>query len=108
MKQVEPYLYPRTESLLPYYLAILIHTAGNPDPIAELDRDCLQPLPLLDDREALVIRDHLAHLGEAPPCRFLFGIVHRHRPGIRGADSPRLPLRRKDKATQLPPCRNSG
>ena len=53
-KQVEPYLYPRSESLLPYYLAILIHTAGNPEPIAELSRDCLQPIPLLDDRELLV------------------------------------------------------
>ncbi|WP_435477488.1 hypothetical protein [Variovorax sp. ZT5R36] len=54
LKQVEPCLYPRAESLLPYYLAILIHAAGNPDPIAELERDCLQSLPLLDDRQALV------------------------------------------------------
>lgn len=54
LKGVAPCLYPRAESLLPYYLAILIHTAGNPDPIAELECDCLQPLPLLDDREALV------------------------------------------------------
>ena len=54
VRQVEPCLYPRAESLLPYYLAILIHTAGNPDPIAELGRDCLQPLPLMDDRQALV------------------------------------------------------
>ena len=53
-KQVEPYLYPRSESLLPYYLAILIHTAGNPEPIAELSCDCLQPIPLLDDRQMLV------------------------------------------------------
>lgn len=53
-KQVEPCLYPRAVSLLPYYLAILIHTAGNPDPIVELDRDCLQPLPLLEDRQVLV------------------------------------------------------
>jgi hypothetical protein len=54
LKQVEPCLYPRAESLLPYYLTILIHTAGNPDPIAELGRDCLQALPLMDDRQALV------------------------------------------------------
>jgi hypothetical protein len=32
----------------------MIHTAGNPDPIAELRRDCVQPIPLLDDRQALV------------------------------------------------------
>jgi hypothetical protein len=54
VRQVEPCLYPRGESLLPYYLAIMIHAAGNPDPIAELCRDCLQSLPLLDDRQALV------------------------------------------------------
>ncbi len=54
MKQVEPYLYPRAESLIPYYLAILIHAAGNPEPIVELRCDCLQALPLLDDRQALV------------------------------------------------------
>jgi hypothetical protein len=60
-KQVEPYLYPHAESLLPYYLAILIHTAGNPDPIAELRCDCLQALPLLDDRQALVWFKPRAH-----------------------------------------------
>ena len=54
IKQVEPFIYPRAESLLPYYLAILIHSAGNPDAIADLRRDCLQSLPLLDDRQALV------------------------------------------------------
>jgi hypothetical protein len=53
-KKVEPYLYPRSESLLPYYLAILIHSAGNPEPIAGLSVDCLQPIPLLDDRQMLV------------------------------------------------------
>jgi site-specific recombinase XerD len=59
-KGVEPYLYPRAESLLPYYLAILIHTAGNPEPIAELDSDCLQPIPLLDDRQLLKWSKHRA------------------------------------------------
>lgn len=54
LRQVEPCLYPRGELLVPYYLAIMIHAAGNPDPIAELRRDCLQSLPLLDDRQALV------------------------------------------------------
>ncbi len=39
---------------MPYYFAILIHTAGNPEPIAELSVDCLQPIPLLDDRQMLV------------------------------------------------------
>lgn len=53
LKQIEPCLYPRADALLPYYLAILIHTAGNPEPIVELRRDCLHALPLLDDRQAL-------------------------------------------------------
>ena len=53
-KQIEPCLYPRAVSLLPYYLAIMIHTAGNPEPIAELARDCLQEVPLLENRQALV------------------------------------------------------
>jgi hypothetical protein len=52
--RVRQCLYPLGESLLPYYLAILIHTAGNPEAIAHLDCDCLQPVPLLDDRELLV------------------------------------------------------
>ena len=56
IKNVSQCLYPRAESLLPYYLAILIHTAGNPEAIAELNCDCLQPIPLLDDRELLVWR----------------------------------------------------
>ena len=56
MREVEPCLYPRSESLLPYFLTILIHTAGNPEPIVNLQRDCLQLLPLLDDRQTLVWR----------------------------------------------------
>jgi hypothetical protein len=47
-------LYPVSGALLPYYLAILIHTAGNPEAIAALRCDCLRPVPLLDDRELLV------------------------------------------------------
>jgi site-specific recombinase XerC len=54
IRRVERCLYPRAESLFPYYLAILIHSAGNPQPLAELTADCLQPIPLLDDRELLI------------------------------------------------------
>jgi hypothetical protein len=53
-RAIEPCLYPRAESIFPYYLAIIIHAAGNPQAIAQLDIDCLQPIPLLDDRELLV------------------------------------------------------
>jgi hypothetical protein len=59
-KQIAPLLYPDARSLLPYYLAILIHSAGNPEPIAALTSDCLQPIPLLDDRQMLVWAKHRA------------------------------------------------
>jgi hypothetical protein len=53
-RAVEPCLYPRSDSIFPYYLAILIHAAGNPHAIAELTVDCLQSIPLLEDHELLV------------------------------------------------------
>ena len=53
-RAIEPCLYPRSKSIFPYYLAIIIHAAGNPQAIAQLDIDCLQPIPLLEDRELLV------------------------------------------------------
>jgi hypothetical protein len=53
-RRVERYLYPQAESIFAYYLAILIHSAGNPEAIAALEVDCVQPIPLLDDRELLV------------------------------------------------------
>jgi len=53
-KLVEPHLYPKGPALVPYYLALLVHSAGNPDPIVALRRDCLHSVPLLDNREALV------------------------------------------------------
>lgn len=59
-KEIAPLLYPDARSVLPYYLAILIHTAGNPEPIAALTTDCLQPLPLVDDRQMLVWAKHRA------------------------------------------------
>lgn len=53
-RAIAPLLYPDARSLFPYYLAILIHTAGNPEPIAALSTDCAQPIPLLDDRQMIV------------------------------------------------------
>lgn len=52
---VEAHLYPSRDALLPYYIAILIHTAGNPDAIAKLTCNCLQPIPLLAEQEMLVL-----------------------------------------------------
>jgi len=51
---IEPYLYPNAYGLFPYYLAMVLHTAGNSQAIADMSMDCLQPIPLLDDRELLV------------------------------------------------------
>ncbi len=51
---IEPYLYPNAYGLFPYYLAIVLHTAGNSQAIAQMAMDCLQALPLLDERELLV------------------------------------------------------
>jgi hypothetical protein len=59
-RTVTPLLYPDARSVLPYYLAILIHTAGNPEPIAALATECLQPIPLLEDRQMLVWAKHRA------------------------------------------------
>src|SRR5208282_3036420 len=52
--RVRDCLYPTSDAIMPYYLAILIHTAGNAEAIAALTRNCLQSLPLLSDQEALV------------------------------------------------------
>jgi hypothetical protein len=54
VRRLERCLYPTLDTLLPYYLAILIHTAGNPQAIAHLSCDCLQPVPLMKDRELIV------------------------------------------------------
>jgi len=51
---IEPYLYPNAYGLFPYYLSIVLHTAGNSQAIAEMSMDCLRPIPLLEDRELLV------------------------------------------------------
>jgi hypothetical protein len=51
---IEPYLYPSGYGLFPYYLAIVLHTAGNTQAIANMSMDCLQPIPLMEDREMLV------------------------------------------------------
>jgi hypothetical protein len=99
-------LYPVGEALLPYYLAILIHTAGNPVAIAGLSCDCLQPMPLLDDRELLVWTKARAGVLQRrsfrtadsfePPTlvREILAWTRRLRPHASSADSSRLFLMR--------------
>jgi hypothetical protein len=53
-RHVAPCLYPTSDTILPYYIAMLIHTAGNPEAILSLRSDSLRPIPLLDDRVMLV------------------------------------------------------
>jgi hypothetical protein len=53
-QHIESLLYPSVGTILPYYLAILIHTAGNPRAIVQITGECLQSIPLLEDRELLV------------------------------------------------------
>ncbi|MDN6856644.1 phage integrase SAM-like domain-containing protein [Pseudomonas sp. CAN2814] len=56
LKEIEPLIYPRSETLLPYYLSILVQTAGNPASISRLETTCLQELPLIDNRVAIIWR----------------------------------------------------
>lgn len=95
-------LYPVSEALLPYYLAILIHTAGNPEAIAALRCDCLRPVPLLDDRELLVwtkpragtVQQRSFHsTASFEPPTLVREILHwtqRLRPHVAAADRDRL------------------
>jgi hypothetical protein len=99
---IEPLLFPRAVSLLPYYLAILIHTAGNPIPIAKLTVECLQAIPLMEGRQLLVWRKARADAlqrrafsmaGTFEPPALVREIVQwtqRLRPHARSADRDRL------------------
>jgi hypothetical protein len=101
-QRIDPLLYPRAASLLPYYLAILIHTAGNPGPIIELTCECLQAIPLMEDRQLLVWRKSRAGVLQRrafsmastfePPAlvRELVQWTTRLRPRARSADRDRL------------------
>ncbi|WP_155768276.1 site-specific integrase [Burkholderia vietnamiensis] len=53
------WLCPR--DLLPFYLALLIQTSGNPDSIFNINRNCLVPHPLRDDLERVVWTKPRAH-----------------------------------------------
>jgi hypothetical protein len=46
MRTIAQYLHLTTDSLIPFYLAIAIQTAANPDPLRRIARDCLVPHPL--------------------------------------------------------------
>ncbi|WIV98445.1 hypothetical protein [Kinneretia aquatilis] len=48
------YLSPRT--LLPFYVALLIQTSGNPESILQIHADCIRPHPLRSDLERVIWR----------------------------------------------------
>ncbi|MDE2599079.1 MAG: hypothetical protein KGL40_05600 [Rhodocyclaceae bacterium] len=47
-------LFPGPEDIFPFYLAILIQTAGNPFSIRQLERNCVRPHPINEDRKSIV------------------------------------------------------
>jgi hypothetical protein len=49
------------ESILPFYLSVLIQTSGNTTPILRLRRDCITPHPFRDDLERVVWKKNRAH-----------------------------------------------
>jgi len=50
LQQVAPYLHLTGEAAVAFYIAIVIQTAGNPDPMRLIGRDCLTTHPLDDNR----------------------------------------------------------
>ncbi|BBD02120.1 MULTISPECIES: hypothetical protein [Sphingomonadaceae] len=50
LQKVAPYLHLTGEAAVAFYIAIIIQTAGNPDPIRLISRDCLTPHPLDGNR----------------------------------------------------------
>lgn len=42
------------EAMLPFYIAVLVQTSGNPDSIKKLKRNCISPHPLRADLERVV------------------------------------------------------
>jgi hypothetical protein len=51
VEKISRLLYPCCEDMLPFYLAVLIQTSGNPWSISAMTRDCIKPHPLRDDLE---------------------------------------------------------
>ena len=50
LRTVSQYFHITTDSLVPFFLAIAIQTAANPDPLRLIKRDCLVPHPLDEHR----------------------------------------------------------
>lgn len=50
LRTLAGYLHLTSETLLPFYIALAIQTAANPQPLAQFRRDCLRPHPLDEHR----------------------------------------------------------
>lgn len=51
LRIVSQYLHVTYDTLIPYYIALAIQTAANPEPLRLIRRDCLVPHPLDEQRE---------------------------------------------------------
>lgn len=51
LRIVSQYLHITYDTLIPYYIALAIQTAANPEPLRLIRRDCLVPHPLDEQRE---------------------------------------------------------
>lgn len=72
LRKISRTLWLCPEALLPFYLAILIQTSGNPSSIQKMKRDCLVAHPLRSDLERVVwakLRSHAEQHAEAPTGR---------------------------------------
>lgn len=72
LKSISRRLWICPEDLLPFYVAIIIQTSGNPAAIHTIKRDCVVPHPLRDDLERVVWekpRSHREQRMEAPVGR---------------------------------------
>ena len=49
-RTITQYFHITTDTLVPFFLAIAIQTAANPDPLRHISRDCLVPHPLDEHR----------------------------------------------------------
>jgi hypothetical protein len=50
MRRLGSYLHLTGETLIPFFIAIAVQTAGNPDPLRLIRRDCQAPHPLDENR----------------------------------------------------------
>ncbi|RAS17029.1 hypothetical protein [Paraburkholderia bryophila] len=61
VRKISQYIWLSPRDLLPFYLAILVQTSGNPDAILKIGRNCVLPHPLRGDLERVVWEKPRSH-----------------------------------------------